>query len=326
MLQSANAKVSVVIPTYNRANLLPRAVNSVLAQTYQDYEIIIVDDCSSDNTQAVISNFDDSRIHSLRHERNKGASAARNTGIGYARGEYIAFLDDDDEWLPINLEDQVRLLDLSPHSVGLTYGWMDTVEDSSGRIMPGSRDTISGDVFEDALGLNFPPTPALLVRSSVVREVGGFDERLTIYEDPDFFLRISQRYEVSVLPEVIAKRHVEHGKDRLSDNTPEMLSTSSEILKAYMAGYSSELRHRPQAHSAVLRHFATVEMMRGDRMAAVSAFLTSVKLNPVNPKTLSHLPLLLKLLIWYATPLSHFRSRARAIRDRFRRGSLNHGR
>lgn len=326
MIEAIIPKVSVIIPTYNRAELLPRAVDSVLAQTFTNYEIIIVDDCSPDNTQAIISEFDDSRIRSLRHERNQGASAARNTGIEYARGEYIAFLDDDDEWLPINLEEQVRILDSSSHRVGLIYGWMDTVEDSSGRLILGSRDTMSGDVFEDALGLNFPPTPTLLVRSSVAREVGGFDESLTIYEDPDFFLRISQRYEVSVLPKVVAKRHVEHGKDRLSDNTPEMLATSSEILTAYMDRFSSELDRHPKACSSVLRHFAVVEMMRAKRLTAISAFLTSMKLDLRSGKTLLHLKLMLKLFIWYATPLSRVRSRARAIRDRFRRGVVNHAR
>ena len=179
-IEISDPKVSVVIPTYNRADLLPRAVNSVLYQTFTDYEIIIVDDCSSDNTQGVISTFTDPRIRSVRHNRNKGQSATINTGIANAHGEYLAFLDDDDEWLPAKLEGQVSILDSSPHNIGLVYGWMDRIEDSTGRLVLSYRNTIEGDIFEDSLALNIPgPTIVLLMRTSVAREVGGYDKRLT---------------------------------------------------------------------------------------------------------------------------------------------------
>lgn len=315
MLGTEYPKVSVVIPTYNRANLLSRTVQSVLAQTFADYEIIIIDDCSKDNTQTVISKFDDLRIRPIRHDRNKGASAARNTGIRNAWGEYIAFLDDDDEWLPTNLEDQVQVLDSSSDRVGLVYGWMDTVEDSSGRLIPDRRNTISGEVFEDALGFNSPPTPTILVRLSVAREVGGFDESLSIHEDSDFFLRICQRYEVGILPKVVAKRHVEHGYDRLSDNTSDILLASSKILKAHMTRFSSELDQHPKARSAILRYFAVVEMMRVERWQSAQAFLTSIKLDPRSGETLVYSRLMLKLFIWYATPLRKFRRQARNARE-----------
>ena len=93
-----NALVSVVIPTYDRAELLPRAVRSVLAQTYQNMEIIIVDDGSRDNTQEVVKSFSDPRVRYVRHDTNRGVSAARNTGIKNSRGEFIGLLDSDDEY------------------------------------------------------------------------------------------------------------------------------------------------------------------------------------------------------------------------------------
>ena len=102
--------VSVIIPTYNREKLVSRSIQSVLDQTYQDYEIIVVDDASIDNTEKVVKSFNDVRIRFLRSNLNKGGSAARNMGIIAANGEYIAFLDSDDEWLPEKLEKQISIL------------------------------------------------------------------------------------------------------------------------------------------------------------------------------------------------------------------------
>lgn len=102
--------VSVIIPTYNRANIIGRAIRSVLAQTHQDLELIIVDDASDDDTQAVVESFQDDRIRYIRHEVNRRGAAARNTGIEAATGEYVAFLDSDDEWVENKLEIQLRTI------------------------------------------------------------------------------------------------------------------------------------------------------------------------------------------------------------------------
>src|ERR1017187_7936626 len=103
MSEPVNPTVSVVIPTYNRARILPRAVKSVVSQTLEDWELLVVDDGSADDTEQVVAAFGDSRIHYIRHERNRGQSAAQNTGIRASRGTYVAFLDSDDEWLPEKL-------------------------------------------------------------------------------------------------------------------------------------------------------------------------------------------------------------------------------
>lgn len=108
LIAKNNPKVSVIIPTYNRAHLIGRAIKSVLNQTYKDFEIIIVDDGSTDKTEEVVKDFKDERVRYIRREKNKGGSAARNTGIKAARGEYIAFQDSDDEWLPEKLEKQMK--------------------------------------------------------------------------------------------------------------------------------------------------------------------------------------------------------------------------
>lgn len=114
--------VSVIIPTYNRAHLLGRAIQSVLAQTYEDFEIIVVDDASTDVTEQVVKSFADDRINYIRHQKNKGGSSARNTGIKAAKGEFIAFLDSDDEWVPKKLEKEINRLQTLSNEVGVFYG------------------------------------------------------------------------------------------------------------------------------------------------------------------------------------------------------------
>ena len=275
-------KVSVIVATHNRADLLPRAIDSVLAQRYGDYEIVIVDDCSSDDTQDVIAVFSDTRIRSFRHDLNRGKSAAINTGIAHARGEYIGFLDDDDEWLPRKLEGQVVLLDSAPPTVGLVYGWMDRVDDSSGRVMPAYRNTVEGDIFEPSLALNIPaPTIVLLIRSSVVREVGGMDESLLRHDDVDLICRVSQRYHAAVLPEVVARAHFDHSYERKGDDNPKNLSAGAAFLRSHMSKFADELDERPRAHAAVLRRLAGVEIMLGDRRAALTAAASACWLDPL---------------------------------------------
>src|SRR5262245_7125063 len=115
---SGQPAVSIIIPTYNRTGFLRAAVASALAQTLHDFEIIVVDDASKDDTERVLRHFEDSRITLIRHEINRGVAAARNTGVENAKGKYFAFLDDDDEWLPNKLNRQFELLESSPKLVG----------------------------------------------------------------------------------------------------------------------------------------------------------------------------------------------------------------
>ena len=113
--------VSTIIPTHNRSKMLNRSINSVLNQTYSAIECIVIDDGSTDNTVDVIETQKDDRLIYVSHKSNRGASAARNTGIRHSNGEYISFLDDDDEWLPTKLEKQVELLTNLPNKIGMVY-------------------------------------------------------------------------------------------------------------------------------------------------------------------------------------------------------------
>ena len=127
-------KVSVIIPTHDRAEYLGVAIASVLNQTFQDFELIVVDDASVEDNLGVIASFHDDRIKFFRHQTRKGGSAARNTGIANSKCDYIAFLDDDDEWFPDKLAQQMAILLASPSDVGCIYTGYVTVDKSTGEI------------------------------------------------------------------------------------------------------------------------------------------------------------------------------------------------
>ena len=216
MKQGNLPRVSVIIPTHNRPNLVSRAIKSVLAQTYQALEVIVVDDGSDLSAENIVRGIADPRIKFIRHELSRGASAARNTGITNAVSSLIAFLDDDDEWLPTKLEKQVALIEKLPPEVGLVYCWMDYF-DSDGQLVREHHPKYRGYVFPLVLDRQrIGGCPTLLVRQSVIDEVGGFDESLPRGNDGDFIRRVCVKYEVDCVPEVLVKVHVAHGYEQIT--------------------------------------------------------------------------------------------------------------
>ena len=216
--------VSVIIPTYNRAHMVARAIQSVLSQTYQDFEIIVVDDASTDNTQEVVKEFmfRDKRVRYIKHEKNKGGSAARNTGIKNAQGEYIGFLDSDDEWLPTKLEKQIELFRKRCNSVGAVYCLQYMMDDSIGRIkLDKIYDSVRrGNVYRQALsgfygGVGSPRT--MLLRECFQKS-GMFDESLPSLQDVDLGIRVAEHYNFELIDEPLVICHVEHGEPRISND------------------------------------------------------------------------------------------------------------
>ena len=271
-------RVSAIITTHNRADLLPRAVQSVLAQTFADYEVIIVDDGSTDHTQEVVATLNQPKIRAFRHEVSRGQSAAINAGIERARGEYVALLDDDDEWLPSKLALQVAALDGADENVAMVYGWYDYVDDRKGDVRRGPRRLIEGEVYEELLALNMPaPTSTYLVRTHVAREL-RFDTNLTMANDLDFFTRLSSRRRVAVVPEVVMLMHEHHG-DRSLDAT-DSLDRQVGYLRQHVRKYADDLRSRPAALSRVSRHVAVAEMKRGNTRLGLYQYMKALRLDP----------------------------------------------
>ncbi len=222
--------VSVVIPTYNRAALLPRALESVIAQTFLDWEIVLVDDGSTDETESVAADYANrlgSRFIHLRQD-NAGSSAARNRGIDAARGEFIAFLDSDDEYLPRKLERQIRLFELCPE-LGLVYSdyaFIDSdgvrhesVFDTKGRLarevpcttVGSNLRVCDGTLFDTLIRGYFIATIVGMVRRSVLGETIRFPADLSYAEEWLFYLTVSRACRAGFVDEPLCLHHYVDG-------------------------------------------------------------------------------------------------------------------
>jgi len=188
--------VSVIIPTYNRSQMVQEAIDSVLEQDFTDYELIVVDDGSNDNTPEILAGYGQ-RIKVL-HQSNKGVSAARNLGIAAASGQLIAFLDSDDLWLPRKLATQVKFFEDNPTVVinQTQERWIR----NGRRVNPKQRHhKFSGMIFQQSLALCLVSPSAVMIKKRLLGDVGVFDEQLPACEDYDLWLRISCRYPVHLI-------------------------------------------------------------------------------------------------------------------------------
>lgn len=205
-----NPKVSVIIPCYNGEKFIGEAIESVLNQTYQDFEIIIVDDGSTDNSKDTVEPYlADSRIKLIQHGKNKGIPAARNTGIKASRGEFIAFLDQDDLWLSEKLEKQIATFESRPKDLGWVFSDMLVVDNNDGptkerwgsRKVPTNISQLSPREVMKALFLyNFISIITVLVRRECIDTIGLLDESIRGgSDDYEFCLRLAVKYKVEYL-------------------------------------------------------------------------------------------------------------------------------
>ena len=204
--------ISVVIPTYNRAETIEQALESVYAQTCTDYEIIVVDDGSTDGTDALLAKHArGNKVRSI-YQANAGVSAARNRGVEMAGGRYIAFLDSDDLFVADKLAKQLAVFGAMP-DLGFVHAnfakFNDAGEDLGVRDMSHFQGRVYPWILQEWSALM--ALPSLLVRRDVFFEVGGFDETITWGEDIDLYFRIARRYNLGMVPEVLCKVRVHPG-------------------------------------------------------------------------------------------------------------------
>lgn len=211
-------KVSVLINTFKRGHLIGAAIRSVLAQDEPDFELLVLDNSSPDDTEKVARSFDDPRLRYIRHEP-MGIAVARNLAVREAKSEFVAFVDDDDEWLPNKLRVQLALFENRPQ-VALVYGGFQWFDDS-GRILHEHRPQLRGRILEHLLWQKDPFTGSAsnpMLRKSVILELGGYNERKDFSgEDWELYLRLADRYEIDCTPEIVVKIR-QHQGFRLSEN------------------------------------------------------------------------------------------------------------
>jgi len=269
--------VSVIIPTYKRPRELVRALRSVLAQEYAELEILVVDDNISGGehrrlTEAALEGLD-SRIIHIRNEISLGGAGARNVGIQAARGVFVAFLDDDDEWLPGKLAAQLALfgtLPLEYCSVDTGFFEIDERRNSKRTILPALR----GDIFEELLVKHkgrAPKLSSMLCRTAALREVGLFDASLPSRQDLDLYLRLARQYLFDYIAEPLVNKYI-HASGRIS-------SVSSNKIRGFelvYIKYRSDLDSRPALHRKYLRKHAFWLAKGGKYMQALEKFLKSL--------------------------------------------------
>lgn len=277
--------ISVIIPTYNRAHLIARAIKSVLSQSYQDIELIIIDDGSFDNTEMIIKQFQESdkRIKYIIHDKNKGGSAARNTGIKAANGEYIAFLDSDDEWLLEKLERQMRIFESSSPETGIVYTgiiYIDEMNEDNNLkyTIPKKR----GSIYEDLLVNNWVGTTStIMIRKECFEKSGLFDESLPGCQDWEMWIRLAKEYQFDFVKDPLIKYyHHNIHNDRITIDLESKINGINMVINKF----HSEFALRPKVCSELYFTIGNLYCQLGNTKKGREEFLKAIRFYPFSLK------------------------------------------
>jgi glycosyltransferase involved in cell wall biosynthesis len=234
--------VSVIIPTYNRLSFLNNAIKSVLNQTYTNFEIIVINDNSDDGTNEFLEKFNNSKIKYIRNDKTLYAPASRNIGVAKAKGDLVAFLDDDDEWYPNKLEDQVKLF--ADKTIGLVYGGVDLFfEDYN--LFYSTKPILKGKIYNDMLMKNYiGATPSVIIRKVALKDICNesneyFDISFPARQDYDLWIRISKIWKVDYIQKPVLKQNYRNSINRISRNINNHINAHVLLDKKYKLEISS---------------------------------------------------------------------------------------
>jgi len=275
-------KVSVVVTTYNRPDLLPQAIESVTNQTYENIECFVVDDHSTvGNPESITKTVGDENVTYVRHSKNRGLSAARNTGIKKAGGKYIAFLDDDDRWESEKIEKQVSRFEKLSDDVAIVYCWMNYVDEESGRMVKEYKPTYKGYIFPETLDAQpIGSGSTLLIRVSVAEEVNGFDESLSRGIDGDFIRRVCKRYKVDYVPEFLVNYRVNHGNERITSDDKNGTKNAIEGHKRKICKFEKELEGMPEKYYNINKKISLLHAEIGNIGESLKYMYRAAKTKP----------------------------------------------
>jgi glycosyltransferase involved in cell wall biosynthesis len=273
-------EISVIIPVYEQPELLAEALESVHEQTFDDFETIVVDDNSSNDFDSVRERFGE-WIQFISHEENKGAAAARNTGIEAARGKYIAFLDADDRWRPPKLEKQHGVFERGKDEVGLVYtGFKHYDLDGNEWVRsPSAR----GDIYLEELERDrIHPTSTVMVRRACLDQVGDFDTSLPSRQDYDLWIRITEHYEVDYVDEVLVDKREQ--SDSISRDFQGRVNGDRAVLKKVRERIGGlDFRTRSRILSYHYHVLGRDHESNGDRLQAIKYLSLAIFRYPFRP-------------------------------------------
>jgi glycosyltransferase involved in cell wall biosynthesis len=278
------ATVDVIIPAFNAAKYLPFALESVSSQTFDDWQILLVDDGSTDNTADVVAPFLDrfgSKIRYIKQE-NRGVAAARNTAMRASTSEFLALLDADDVWLPCRLSESLKVLAERPE-VGLVYGLITVIdpEGRTGRTWTGNPKHSDGHIAPHIYMRKVElPCLTITIRRRCIDEVGFFDETMRATEDRDLWLRIALRYKVAFVPKVLAYYRV--SPNSASADPQRMLKTQLQFIRKHYGSKGCGLRSRQIAWARVYKQQAEALKMQDRPWDALMSSLQAVALYPLD--------------------------------------------
>jgi glycosyltransferase involved in cell wall biosynthesis len=273
-------QVSVVLPTFNRADVLGRSIQSVLSQSFTDFELIVVDDASQDNTISVVHSFTDPRIRYIKNKENLGGAESRNVGIQHAQAEIIAFQDSDDEWRPMKLEKCVRELRDNKDLIGV-YSAYWQINGNNVRYMPISQPSkIDEDMNKALLWGSFVGTPTAVVYKKYINDCSGFDKEMPRFQDWELFIRLSSRGKFLFIDEPLI----------LSYCTPGSISTNIlRGLNAFERIYEKNkvaIKKDKKLYAAWKARIGDAQMRSGSPTDGHKNLFASIKLNPFNMRYL----------------------------------------
>lgn len=253
--------VSVIVPTYNRARLIQEAIDSVLSQDYPNFELIVIDDGSTDNTAAIVGTINDLRLRYVQ-QNNRGRSNARNHALSLARGDFITFLDSDDLYLPRKISLQVDYL-LTHPGTGMIYTSAYCIDDDGNMLQHKYEATVSGMIYEQ-IAFFQPVTitlPTVMARHKVFEHIGGFDEKMHRFEDTDMWRRISKSYRIDALPIFSCKLRT-HDDNSLRNQKPEQIVTALEYYSQKISQEDTDInpKIRYTGLARLYRYYGTAMM------------------------------------------------------------------
>ena len=282
----SNPLISVIIPTHNNAEIIKETIESALNQTFKDFEIIVINDGSTDNTADVLRPYINSGKIIYLYQDYSGPTVARNRGIETSKGKYIAFLDSDDLFMPTKLEKQVNFLNENDdYAMAYTdaYEFSGTNIINKSKLATNDRNTMSGMIFEYLINGCFIFMSTVLVKRSVFEDVGYFDPNVGYTcNDWELWQRISKKYKIKFIDEILMgyRRH----SGNITNNTDLLISHQLSFVKNVLSDPSLEVRYKERSNFIIGKIYSRSGwdyLMAGERKKAREAFLNYIKLNPL---------------------------------------------